>query len=108
MMLMPLLETLSVWNGCTTDTPEPVSVAVHFTVTLSLFQPAAFAAGVKAAATTGPVLSSMYEPCTVADWLVHFPCLFIGEAAAVTDCTPSPAGAVAVNVHDVLAVADSA
>jgi hypothetical protein len=56
---MPLDVTLSVLNGCGAATPEPVSVAVHLTVTSLLFQPAAFAAGVSSAATTGPVLSSV-------------------------------------------------
>ena len=58
-VVMPLLETLSVLNGCAPATPEPASVAVQLTVTLLLFHPLALAAGVSAAVTTGPVLSSV-------------------------------------------------
>src|SRR5205823_1885347 len=42
-------------------TPEPASVALQVMLTLELFHPAALAAGVRAAATTGPVLSRVYE-----------------------------------------------
>jgi hypothetical protein len=75
--------------------------------TFELFHDAAFGAGVSVDLTTGPVLSSVYEPWTVADWPVHLPCLFMSEAAAVTAFTPSPAVAVVVKVHVDFGVVDS-
>src|SRR3954470_23945178 len=92
--VMPLAVTESVWNGCAAATPEPVSVAVHLTVTSELFQPAALAAGVRAAVTTGPVLSSVYEACVELVWPVQLFALKFGEAATVNACAPLPAGAV--------------
>src|SRR4051794_30396391 len=88
----PLAVTKSVWNGCTPATPEPVSVAVHLTVVSALFQPAALADGVSAAATVGPVLSRVKDPAgSDPEAPVHFPLsLNFSDAVAVTALAPSP------------------
>jgi hypothetical protein len=80
---MPFAVTLSVLNGCAAPTPEPVSVAVHRTVTSELFHPAAFAAGVSAAVTTGPALSNVYEAWVELELPVQLLALKPGEAATV-------------------------
>ncbi len=99
--------TVSVAGVGPESTPEPASVADHVRPTLALFQPAAFGAGVSAAVTTGPVLSRVYDPVFVRVVPVQSPWpLKLGDAAAVTDCTPSPEPAVVVNVQVDLAVAD--
>jgi hypothetical protein len=88
-------------------TPDPASVADHVIVMLLLFQPAAFAAGESAAATSGPVLSRMYEAFWgLCDWPVQLFALKLGDAAAVTVLTPSPVPAVKLNVHDDFALLD--
>ncbi|MBT2498202.1 hypothetical protein J7E25_03765 [Agromyces sp. ISL-38] len=87
--------------------PEPASVADQARPTLALFQPAAFAAGDRAAVTTGPVLSSVNDACKELVWPVHFPCgLTLGEADTVTAWAPSPAPAVVVKVQLVLVATD--
>jgi hypothetical protein len=88
-------------------TPEPASVADQVIETLELFQPAAFGEGATTPVTTGAVLSRMYDAVWGdCDGPVQLLALKFGEAAAVTVCTPSPAPAVKVNVHDDLAVLD--
>lgn len=102
-----MVVTESVWNGCVAATPDPASVAVHFTVTSLLFQPLLLGAGVKLAATTGPVLSSVYDAWVELDAPVHLPLsLKSGEALTVNACAPSPAGAVVANVQFDLAEDD--
>ncbi len=104
---MPFAVTVSVWNGCAAATPEPASVAVHLTVTSLLFQPAALATGVRAAVTTGPVLSRVYDPWADPLAPVQIPLsLNFSEAVAVTLCAPLPEPAVVVKVHADFAVAD--
>src|SRR5215212_9913487 len=86
-------------------TPEPASLADHATETLELFQPAALGVGESAAVTTGPALSRIYDAgCGFCDWPVQLLALKLGEAAALTACTPLPAPAVKMNVQDDFAV----
>jgi hypothetical protein len=74
------------------------------TVTSELFQPAALAAGVSAAVTTGPVLSSVYDAWVELVWPLQLFLLKSGEAATVNALAPLPAGAVVVKVQFDLAV----
>ena len=58
--------------------------------TAEVFQPAAFGAGVTAPVIAGPVLSSPYDAVTEVDGPLQPVPSPVGEAAAVTVCTPSP------------------
>jgi hypothetical protein len=103
---MPFELTESDLNGCAAVTPEPASVAVQFTVTLLLFQPAPLGAGVSAAETTGPVLSRVYDAWVEFVAPVQLLALKPGDAETVYACAPLPAGAVSVNVQFDFAVLD--
>src|SRR6266516_4906786 len=92
--------TVSVAGLGPVPTPEPESVADHVTVTLLLFQPAALRAGATVPATTGPVLSRVYDGWIDTDWPGQTPFeLNFSEATTVTAWAPSPAPAVVVNVQ---------
>jgi hypothetical protein len=88
-------------------TPDPLSVADQVSVVLVSFHPFALATGVGEPVTPGPVLSRVYDACPLLVLPVQVFCeLKLGDAEAVTDCTPSPAAATEANVHEVLAVDD--
>ena len=96
----PSSVTSSVRKGWVAATPTPASVAVQLTVVPESFQPALLAAGLSVAATTGPVLSTVYDACVglvcPVQWLLP---LKLGDADTVKPRVPSPAGAVVVNVQ---------
>jgi hypothetical protein len=84
---------LSVTGAVQLAMPERLSVPVNVTVTLVLFQPAAFGAGEALAAAVGGVLSSL----TVTDAVCESPAPFVAvqvmvvpAVSAVSVITPQP------------------
>src|SRR4051794_13940022 len=106
MSTIPFAVTESLRNGCGAATPDSASIAVQATVGLALFHPAALAAGVRAAVTTGPVLSSTYDACAEPVAPLQLLLLNLGVAVTVTACAPSPAPATVLMVHELLAAAE--
>ncbi|WP_155992192.1 hypothetical protein [Nocardioides sp. URHA0032] len=85
-------------------TPAPASAADQVSVVLARFQPFVLADGLSVGVSTGPVLSEVYDTCTVVvpPLQLPLPWLKLGDTPTLKFCTLSPAAAVPLNVQDVL------